>query len=580
MLGSVCLNGAAAPVLVWNPLVLVTLATGNRRRPPGFVAAFGTAAALGAVISAGCAARAHDGDDPVWIEPLAAPAVAAQPIVFRWAAVPGADGYRLRVGTRPGAHDLLDVQGISRTTTTHRAGELPALQALYARISARTDGTWRHSEIQFRADRVAAEWIYPAPGSPVVEPGQAFEWTPIPRASAYRVSLGTAPGLADVLDRTVTGSTRLDVAGLPRGRRLVARLSTRVQDRWYSRDSDFAVELGYRAAQPTEPRPAGIADAHRPFEWQPVPLATGYRLRIGPARGSATLFDSGVLGVTRTFVADLPPGRNLFATLTTVYADRTLDHEFEFRAGQGAPDEKQLVEAALAATLDVRAMAGPRGAWPRTPLAEMVVQQRVSGPGCVELALVLLRALEQQRSGLPARLFSTCLLGNLHDCHTLVELYLPHSDRWMLLDPTFAVTARRVGGDWATARDISGAVRREDWTGITFVPLEDASFSRLHAYYIDYPLLFVSPFGQGQPHPDGGPTILRYYEEVPLPVRVKGHYAIRCRSSSEAEIVLDGRPALITCQGPDALSEIRVASSIEESDASRVRVYKPRRFVF
>jgi hypothetical protein len=209
----------------------------------------------------------------------------------------------------------------------------------------------------------------------------------------------------------------------------------------------------------------------------------------------------------------------------------------------------------------------------------VVGQHHVSGPGCVELATTLVRALAQQRNELPARLLNTCLLGNRYDCHTLVELQLPRSGRWMLLDPTFAVTARRSDGGWATAADISQAVRGEDWTDIRFVPLSEDSLAWLRGYYIDYPLLFVSPFGQAPPHPDGGPPILRYYEEVGLPVKEKGEYAIRCGRSSEAEVVIDGHSTALRCQGLEGLSEIRSASSIEGPNRT-VKAYRPRRFVF
>jgi hypothetical protein len=563
----------------------VTLAPPNRRPPASLLAALALAPVfLSLAVQASCIVGARDGvlsGEPRWLEPVPARAAAmAQPAVFRWTPVAGADGYRLRVGTAPGTDDLLNIQGISGSATSYPAsGELPALKALYARVSAHVAGEWRHAEVRFTADRIAAEWVYPAVASPDVEPGRTFEWTPVPNASAYRVTIGTAPGLADVLDRTLSGSTRLDVAGLPHGRRLVARISTQVRGGWYSRDSDFAVQLGYGAAQPIHPRPGGTADARRPFAWQAVPLAVGYRLCISSSRGGSTLFDSGAVSVTRMFVPALPAGRLLSARLSTVYADRTRERSFDFRAGPGAPDERRRVEAAFAATVDVRAMAGPRGAWPRTPLAEVVGQQRVAGPGCVELALTLLRTLAQQRTGLAARLFNTCLLGNYYDCHTLVELELPSRGRWMLLDPTFAVTARRRGGDWATAREISSAVRREDWTSIRFVPLAEASLAWLHAYYIDYPLLFVSPFGQERPHPNGGPSILRYYVRVPVPVKQQGAYAIRCRNAREAEVVLDGRPTVVTCQGRDALSEIRSASSIEVPGRG-ADLYRLRRSVF
>jgi hypothetical protein len=554
----------------------------NRRLLASLKDALPVAGVLAVAIQVSCEVSARDGSrsgEPLWLEP--SPITAAtlpQPAVFRWTPVAGADAYRLRVGSAAGTDDVLNVQGISGSASDYRhSGELPALTPLYARVSAHVGGEWRHEEVRFTADRVAAEWLYPISGSPIVEPGRPFEWAPITAASAYRVTIGTAPDLADLVDRTVAGTSRLEVAGLPHHRRLFARVSTEVRGRWYSRDSDFAVNLGYKAAEPLHPRPGAIADARRPFAWQPVPLAVGYRLRIG--RSGSTLFDSGLVGVPRLFVPALPAGRPLQATLSTVYADRTIERSFEFQPGRDVPDERRRVEAALAATADVRAMAGPRGAWPRTPLADVVAQQHTTGPGCVELALALVRALEQQRTGLAARLLNTCLLGNHSDCHTLVELQLPSSGRWMLLDPTFAVTARGRGGEWATADEVSRAVRREDWTSIRFVPLADQSLSWLRAYYIDYPLLFVSPFGQERPHPRGGPSILRYYERVPLPVKAEGSYAIRCRGASTAQVMLDGRRDLVTCQGDDALSEIRFASSLDVA-AGTADVYRLRRSVF
>ena len=453
-------------MLVWTSQVFVKPATPERRVPSSILTGLPAAAAVIAlVVQASCVISARDrarSGEPVWLEP-AASSIVTQPAVFRWMAVPGADAYRLRVGSAPGGHDLLNIHAIPSTTTSYRADELPGMKPLYARVSAHRDGEWRHADIRFTAERVAAEWIYPTPGSPEVNPAHAFEWTPVQAATEYRVEIGTATHLSDVLDRTVEGLTRIRVAELPRGRRLTARLSTRVRGSWYSRDADFAVAIGYHAAEPLHPRPGGSANQRRPFAWQPVLLATGYRLRIGATPGSAALFDSGILGVSSTFVADLPTRRTLHATLTTVYVNRTIERRFEFQVEPGTTDEDGFVDAALAATVEVRRMAGPRGAWSRTLLADVVSQEHVAGPGCVEFAQALVRALRQQRNRLPARLLNTCLLGNGYDCHTLVELYLPRSGRWMLLDPTFAVTARRRDREWATAGDVSDAVRRGDW---------------------------------------------------------------------------------------------------------------------
>ncbi len=547
------------------------------------VTAFAGAAAAAAALLDSGGGRTSCGSQsplvPTWLEPAPAPSIAAQPVLFRWTAVQGADRYRLNVGTALGKSEYLHVRDIGATTYRVRS-ELPPQRLLYARISARVDGRWRHADLRFMVGRAAAEWIYPAPGSPTAAPGRAFEWTPVPGASEYRLAIGTSPGRADILDRRVGTGTRVEVANLPVGRRLIARIHTRMRDAWYWRDSDFALLLGHRIVQPTYPRPSGTADLSRPFQWQPAPLASGYRLRIGSTPGGFEFHDSGVIRVTSRFVEGLPLGSTLFGTLTTVYADRSLDHRFEFRAQSAAPTEDSFVRAALAAAAEVQAMSGYSGAWPRTLLDEVVRQQGVGGPGCSELAFTLVRALTEQGNRLPARLLNTCLLGNYYDCHTLVELYRPSADSWMLLDPTFAVAARRSDGEWATAADVSKAVRREDWSSIRFVPLDEHGMARLRSYYIDYPLLFVSPFGQEAPRPDEGPPILRYYEELALPVQQGGFYAVRCLDGSTAEVLIDGRPTTLTCQGREGLSEIRRARSIVERREHTIKVYRPRRFLF
>src|SRR5262249_26571073 len=157
---------------------------------------------------------------------------------------------------------------------------------------------------------------------------------------------------------------------------------------WYSRDSDFAVDLGYRAAQPVQPAPGGVANAGRPFAWRAVPLASGYRLRIAARPHGDALFDSGILDVTSVFVSGLPSGRRLHATLTTTYVESSVDSSFEFQT-EASSTASGPVLAAFAATVEVRAMSGPGAAWPRTLLDKVVKQQRAPGVSCVEFALAL-----------------------------------------------------------------------------------------------------------------------------------------------------------------------------------------------
>ena len=383
-----------------------------------------------------------------WLAPALQHGVASQPVAFAWTPVVGADVYRLRVGSEPGAHDLVRSGWLRETHYT--VDGLPGGRPLYARVLARRPGAWAHADLVFVASRQVAEWVHPKPGSADADPGRAIEWTPIPEADEYSIAIGTMPGLFDLVSRSTGRQTSWLPGQLPVGRRLVGRLGTRIGTTWRFSDADFAIGLGYRQALPIFPVPSQYTDPRRPFVWSADPMASGYRLRIGSAEGRSDLYDSGPIGVTGRFVEGLPPGRRLFATLTTLYADRALDAHFAFQAGTGSPGEREAIQAALDVTVTVRGMAGYDAAWPRTILERVVRGLKADGPGCVEFAHALLQALADQRNPLPARSLATCLLGNSSDCHTLVELYLPSRGRgcsWIPRSPS-----RRDAGATANGR--------------------------------------------------------------------------------------------------------------------------------
>jgi hypothetical protein len=523
----------------------------------------------------------EDNSPPRWLSPNLRDGVASQPIVFAWRSVSGADAYVLKVGTEPGRGDL--VRSARMNETRYVVDGLPGGRPLHARILARRGGVWRHTDLAFVASPQAAEWVHPRPGAPDANPRRPIEWTAVPDANEYSISIGSAPRRFDLVNLSTGKRTHWLPTQLPVRRRLFGRIGTRIGSTWRYRDADFAFDLGYRAASITHPAPGRTADGSRPFAWSADPMAGRYRLRIGSAEGRSDLHDSGPIGVSETFVTGLPPGRRFFGTLTTFYADRTIESRFVFRAGPGNPGEGDAVAAALRMTAAMRGMAGYDAAWPRTILDKVVRDAKTPGPGCEQFADALLRALADQNNPLPVRRLGSCLLANTYDCHTLVEVYLPSRRSWMILDPTFGVAARRrSNGQWASAADISSAVRRGDWDAISYVPLAGDSLDALRSYYIDYPLLFVSPFGEEGPTTKLGPSILRYYTEVSLPVRGRGAYAVRCPERRTVNLLVDERPTTLVCSGTDSLSAVRVASSIEPPDAggSTARVYRLRRFVF
>ena len=157
---------------------------------------------------------------PEWLEPAPGTSAVPQPVRFRWTSVRGAVAYRLHVGTAPGRQNLVSTGRIqSKSYTTP---QLPGGRPLYARVSARRDGAWHHADLRFTARRLGRDLDHPRPGQPDVEPARLFEWTPVPEADTYHLTVGTRPGLSDVIDLPLRETTQIRLEGLPVGRRLAA----------------------------------------------------------------------------------------------------------------------------------------------------------------------------------------------------------------------------------------------------------------------------------------------------------------------------------------------------------------------
>ena len=74
-----------------------------------------------------------------------------------------------------------------------RSRRAAALKSLFARVSAHVAGKWRHAEVRFMADRIAAEWVYPAAGSPAVEPDRTSNGLRCPTRAPIRSRSGRPP---------------------------------------------------------------------------------------------------------------------------------------------------------------------------------------------------------------------------------------------------------------------------------------------------------------------------------------------------------------------------------------------------
>jgi hypothetical protein len=312
-----------------------------------------------------------------------------------------------------------------------------------------------------------------------------------------------------------------------------------------------------------------------------VALARGYRLSIGTSVGGSQLHDSGEIHVTRRFVPGLPVGIPLFGRLQTKTNGQWSATDFTFTVANNAASSTQQIKSALWATEVVRMMAPDTDshAFGWTPLFTQV------WPGyeaiCSDFSTVLLQILADMNIGLPFRNYEIAFDTNRVEGHTLVQLQDPATSEWMLLDPTFDLTVRRLNGTFATVADVSQATLASNWTGVTYEVLGTAGSRYAASYYLDYPLLFLNitePFVSG-----AGNSPLPYLQPITMPVSgALQPYKVRCSGGSTTQVVIDGNPTQVACTGIDSLSPAFYAFAVSAPTGSPAsfQLYRLRRFVF
>ena len=332
------------------------------------------------------------------------------------------------------------------------------------------------------------------------------------------------------------------------------------------------------------PAPGTTRQAAEVFSWTEPPLARAYRLQIGTTVGANNLHDSGPIVVSRRFVRGLPKGVTLYARLSTETASGWTARDSTFTTASGGPESD--ITAEIGASMDlmaaVRAMASPLNApfgW--TPLFRHAASHQAWVATCWDYARVLNILLPQLNTGLASQVFNVAFNPNGFDTHTLVEVRDPRDSRWILLDPTFAMTVRRTAdGSLATAAEVSQATRAGRWNALQFVPRTPIGLTTAQSYYLDYPLLFLNVLDGANVSPDV--VSAKPYLE-PLGASVAGHgvYAV-ASSISPRKLLVGGTLRSMNTSGVDRLTPLFWADSVAplpEDDPSLV-IYRPRRYVF
>jgi hypothetical protein len=410
------------------------------------------------------------------------------------------------------------------------------------------------------------------------------------------VELGTSLGAHDLLDSGIVQSHSL-VASLPPGGVVFGRVWTLLDGVWTISDSVFTLEATTEGAQMVWLGSNDAFEAGDAFRWTSVPLAKAYRLRIGTSPGEGDVHDSGYIHSLRRLVDDLPANRRLYGSLDTGFIDGTsVRHSFEFTTVDASVEFADRWEHAQWATREVRGMADIDNIPHQGTLLLQVTRNhaRETSAACPQYAKALEELIWQSNLGLDVRILNVCLNPNDYDCHTLVEVLDPATDRWLILDPTFGLAIRRVAdSQWATALDMYAATRDEDYAAMEYVMLTDSGELFARSYYLDYPLLFAHVWEVGSVGIiERVDSTQRYYDSLASSsVSLGGMYAIRCTQghvSTLARIIgpefagAEGGIVQIQCDSdPDRISHVFYATEIAPiAQSNPFEVLRPRRPVF
>ncbi|HET9330298.1 MAG TPA: hypothetical protein VFO23_07210 [Steroidobacteraceae bacterium] len=438
-----------------------------------------------------------------------------------------------------------------------------------------------------------ARFVYPTSGQLGVDGSQKFQWSAVEGAS-YQLQVGTAVGGNDVFDSGVIATTSVAVPHLPASGTVYARVrvipqgwGTALQPGTFPRGTyvTFSMDANVSGAAFTFPTAGGSADADEPISWQPDPLAQSYRLTVADGASGAMLSDSGPIGSAQRVVAGLPPGATVVATLATSYLQGIVHtRTVTFTVGNPVTTGSGMLTAARNLTTAVREMAdGDNQPYDGTLLAAAAAAENDAAADCVAFSNTLLTELADANIPLQYRARGMCF--NSPDCHELIEVLDPASQRWITLDPTFGLYALNSSGQPATVEEISAAVRASAFSTVGFTYLTPNGDGYVRGYYVDYPLLFLNVYqaGSTSAYEQAQVPLEPYFDLMGATVNgaVSGFFALECAAgASSATATWDGTSQTYPCHNGFTEIFYGISVSLGQGNSSAVSIGAPHRFVF
>ncbi|WP_406685625.1 T9SS type B sorting domain-containing protein [Seonamhaeicola sp. MEBiC1930] len=250
-----------------------------------------------------------------------------------WTRVSNATGYKLNIGTAPGANNILNGFDVGNTANYQNSNKLPENTIVFVVITPyNADGDALNcNEESFTTGPDipppnCTTLLTPTPGAIDIGINPLFSWQPTNTASGYLISMGTNPGNTDILNNEdvgdVTNFTHMN--DLPNGTTIYVEIIpyNLAGNAFGCQDFSFttgAVDLRPECTTLTTPIPdSQDVPVDTNLTWEKIPEAVGYIITLETLTDNIDILNRFDVGDTDIYhpPGDLPGSTTMYVTIT------------------------------------------------------------------------------------------------------------------------------------------------------------------------------------------------------------------------------------------------------------------------
>ena len=248
-----------------------------------------------------------------------------------WTRVDGVPGYIISLGTAPGGTDIINRARVGNSVSYFPPQGLPENTVIYVTI---TLFFFDQDDLVCEMGKFQTETIsevpactsikFPADEDININVNTSIRWNYAPKATGYRITLGTFEGATDIIDDLAVGNV-LDyrpTQDLPVDQDIFVRIvpeNSNGQATGNCETFSFTTsgtEIRPQCSMFVNPANGAINVPLTPrLEWMEVPQATEYLISIGTTPTSNDILDNLVFRATSTYVINFEPNSTFFATV-------------------------------------------------------------------------------------------------------------------------------------------------------------------------------------------------------------------------------------------------------------------------